>query len=158
VNNVLKERAEQNKEVLSVLDLPKKLKKVEFFASTSASGNKEKKRGKSANGGTIKRTVDDWEFLYSFAPLGKVGQLYNATYDQIEGVFNIQLNEDHPFVMASLKTSNVETRDAILNVLDALVIARGKMTDEDSLNVMDNVECSISQNLRVFHTHKVSKK
>jgi hypothetical protein len=158
VNNVLKERAEQNKEVLSVLDLPKKLKKVEFFASTSASGNKEKKRGKSANGGTIKRTVDDWEFNYSFAPLGKVGQLYNATYDQIEGVFNIQLNEDHPFVMASLKTSNVETRNAILNVLDALVIARGKMTDEDSLNVMDNVECSISQNLRVFHTHKVSKK
>ena len=160
VNNVLQKRAEQNKEVISVLDVPKRDRvKVGFVASTSSTGNNKNNKGnKRANGGTIKRIVDDWNFNYSCVPLGKLGQMYNAIYDHIEGVFNIQLNEDHPFVKSFLNTENEETRDAILNVLDALVMARGKMNDPEKQDVMDEVESSLSQNLRVFHTHKVSKK
>jgi hypothetical protein len=160
VKNILNKRAEQNKELITVLDSPKRdRRKVAFVANNPSSGNnKNNKSNKRANGGTIKRIVDDWDFNYSLVPLGKLGQMYNPIYDHAEGVFIIHLNEDHPFVKSFVNTENEETRDAILNVLDALVMARGKMNDPDKQDVMDEVENSLSQNLRVFHTHKVSRK
>ena len=160
MDEVLKTREDLNKTLSGLLDLPEYEQKIDvsFQANPNGRGqsaNNNRRRGR--NGGTVKRSNSNWTRKYDFAPFSRLGPCWDADWDRETETVTILLNEDHPFILKAINAEGSELMDATLDVLDSLIMAEGKIIDDDEQKLWERSMGVFGNNLRVYATHETSE-
>jgi hypothetical protein len=159
MEDVLKARENLNKSLTGVLDLPELEDEAPGSEPwngehTGGRGKDKNQRKARTNGGTIKRSSFGWEFTYNLIPYTRAGLLWSADWQPKTSTCVINLNEDHPFIVAAMNSADDKLMEVTLDVLDAWVFAEGQMRTEKEDEIMLRIKQSFGNNLRVYASNK----